>query len=108
MADSDSENFSVAVPDTDARCELALDAILDELARAIRIYPNWPLDPVHATAIVAEEAGQALRAALDFSYERTPDLDALRVELRQTAAMAIRALYNIGYAEVSHPAQKKD
>jgi hypothetical protein len=51
---------------------------------------------------VAEEAGEALQAALDFYYGRG-DWHPLRKELLHTAAMAMRFLKNL---DVSILAQK--
>lgn len=68
--------------------------ILAELQRAEKLHPSWPSDVVHSTAIVVEEAGEAMRAALQCHYDGEP-LDDLRTELVQTGAMAIRALLHL-------------
>lgn len=65
-----------------------------EISRAERKFPGWPEDPVHAAAILGEEAGEALQAALDYFYGRG-DLETLKKELIQTAAMAFRFLLNL-------------
>lgn len=77
-----------------------LDDILKELKRAKKKHPQWPDHIVARAAIVGEEAGELVRAALQFKYdsashgskERFDQLDALRKEAIQTAAMAIRFL----------------
>ena len=67
-----------------------------EVTRARQKFPTWPADRVEAAAIVAEEAGEALKAALNLrpcdphSVEAT--VAEYERELIQTAAMAIRAL----------------
>jgi len=70
----------------------------DELDRAIAQHPDWPPDPIHAAAIVAEEAGELVQAALHIVYECN-DLRAGRERMRkeaiQTAAMAVRFLENL-------------
>lgn len=69
-----------------------------ELARAKRLYPLWPTDLVEAAAIVAEEAGEALKEALNLRPCEKPgkgSKEKLRTELIQTAAMAMRALENL-------------
>lgn len=70
---------------------LIYTAIKSEVQRATSLHPEWPDDPIHATAIVAEESGEAIRAAVQLVYEGG-DLDALRTELIQTAATCVRAL----------------
>ena len=72
-----------------------IDLIFSELKAAEEKHPSWPEDPVHAAAIVAEEAGEAVRAALDMHYHGG-DSTSLRTELAHTGAMAIRALLHIG------------
>lgn len=76
--------------------------ILEELDLAEQLHPSWPKDRVYQAAIVAEEAGEALKEALNLRPEdyhsTTASIDKLRQELRQTGAMAIRAL--IGTYEV--------
>lgn len=81
-----------------------LDAILDEIRRAEEKWPGWPDDVIHGAAIVAEEAGEVVKAALDCTYlpkGYTPKQLAavhhrrvkhLRVELAQTAGVCIRML----------------
>lgn len=65
--------------------------VMKELDRAKTKFPSWPTDPIHAAAIVQEEAGELVRAVLQWTYEcdrRTEAED----EAIQTAAMAIRFL----------------
>lgn len=64
-----------------------------ELDEALRKFPGWPTDPIHAAAIVAEECGELQRAVLQSVYEphKTSRLEVMQ-EARQTAAMAIRFL----------------
>jgi NTP pyrophosphatase (non-canonical NTP hydrolase) len=75
-----------------------LQDILNELKKAKKKFPNWPDHMVSRAAIVAEEAGELVRAALQFKYERS-DRESQILELRkeaiQTAAMAIRFLENL-------------
>jgi NTP pyrophosphatase (non-canonical NTP hydrolase) len=68
--------------------------IEEELTQAREQHPNWPDYYVHRAAIVAEEAGELLRAALRFEYE-DGDLADLEKESIQTAAMAIRFLEEV-------------
>lgn len=68
--------------------------ILCELIRAENKWPIWPADLVYATAILAEESGEAIRAALNISVGEASISD-LRKELVQTGAMAVRCLINL-------------
>ena len=70
----------------------AFIAVAEEIDRAVFKWPGWPDDPVHGAAVVAEEAGEAVQAALDIVYggKRTKD-DLLR-ELTHTAGTAIRMI----------------
>ena len=73
-----------------------------EQLRAEVKFPNWPTDPVHGAAILGEEAGEVLKAALDFYYGRGPFND-MEKEAIHTAAMAIRFLYSMRvYGEHEH------
>ena len=68
--------------------------ILCEVNRAKEIHPEWPDDVIHAVAIVAEESGEAVRAALNYAYHGGAKKD-IKTELIQTAATCIRALNNL-------------
>jgi len=69
--------------------------VLDELLRAEAKYPAWPADLIHQVAIMQEESGEAIRAALNHVYHGEPLAD-VRGELVQTAAMCLRCLKNLG------------
>lgn len=74
-----------------------LDVIRDidrELTRACSIHPNWPSDIVHASAIVAEEAGELVKAALDHAYFDASFAD-IEKEAIHTAATCIRLLAEV-------------
>lgn len=45
-------------------------ALIDfELAASRKKHPTWPRDIIHAAAVVAEESGELIRAALQAHYE---------------------------------------
>lgn len=71
-----------------------LREIEDELKTAEGMHPDWPEDVIHQAAIVAEESGELIRAALQFNYEGG-SLEDMKKEAIQTAAMCIRFLKNI-------------
>jgi hypothetical protein len=67
--------------------------ILAEVLRASEKSPAWPSDPIHAAAIVGEEAGKLTMATLKACYEpRKYSPDDVRAEAIQTAAMCLRFL----------------
>ena len=72
----------------------AIKLILDELDRAEKKFPSWPVDPVHAVAIVAEESGELVKAALDYSYS-DGGLKGMEREAVQVGAMAVRFLFHL-------------
>jgi NTP pyrophosphatase (non-canonical NTP hydrolase) len=72
----------------------SVTAVFDELRRAEALHPYWPKDYIHGVAIVAEEAGEAVKAALEYVYEGGK-LEELRKELTQTGAMALRMLIDL-------------
>ena len=79
----------------DKREESLVNIILAELLRAEAKYPAWPTDLIHQVAIMQEESGEAIRAALNHVYHGEPLAD-VRGELVQTAAMCLRCLKNMG------------
>lgn len=63
-----------------------------ELDRAVTKWPKHPVDPVHCASIVAEEAGELVKASLQYTYEGggyTKLMEA-KTEAIQTAVTAIR------------------
>ena len=79
----------------------ALALIARELIRAQQKHPGWPNDPVHAAAVVAEEAGELVQACLDMTYGVPPGHprhfeieDAAFNEAVQVGAMAVRFMLN--------------
>lgn len=68
--------------------------IAHEMERAERKHPNWPTDPIHAAAIVAEEAGECVQAALQHQYEGG-NRSAIGEEAIHTGATALRLIKNL-------------
>ena len=78
--------------DFTTNCDI-IKLILKEVARAEEKHPNWPKDQVYAAAIVSEESGELMRAAVQFEMENG-DIRPLYEEAIQTAATCIRLLKN--------------
>ena len=77
-----------------------VDDILRELKRAKKKHPNFPDHIVARAAIVGEEAGELIRAALNYKYEYDSDPESnqkyeMRKEAIQCAATCIRFLENL-------------
>lgn len=71
-----------------------IEQILFELSKAETKHPAWPSDVIHAVAIMQEESGEAIRAAVQYVYEGG-ELAEVKKELIQTAAMCLRCLKNL-------------
>lgn len=77
-----------------------VELIIAELKAAEKKHPGWPDDKIHAAAIMAEEAGEAVKASIDYEYAMTEDLESVALkefikETAQTGAMAMRILMNL-------------
>lgn len=80
---------------TDLRkCEGVLSAVFDELRRAEAKFPSWPENMFEGLAILGEEFGELQQAVLQNKYEAQPYSN-IRKEAVQTAAMALRFLFNL-------------
>lgn len=79
------------------------EAIELELRRAKKAWPNWPDHPAAQAGIVCEEAGELMKASLQWKYQRDENdyvqkkqIQHMREEAIQTAVTAIRFLENLG------------
>lgn len=85
----------------------AVADVMKELDLSIAKHPHYPADPLRRTAIMAEEAGEAIKAAVDLTrppieqsthgapltnFELSVMREALYKELTQTAAMCIKQM----------------
>lgn len=84
---------AIELPD-DVSTDLIILAIKAELYKAEQKHPHWPDNVIEQAAIVAEESGELIRAALQAKYEGG-NSDECRKEAIQTAAMCIRFLKNL-------------
>ena len=75
-------------------------AVLAEVQRAMRKFPRWPTDPIHAAAVIAEECGELQKAVLEAVYEpHKGSRPNIRAEAVQTAAMCLRFLASLDVYE---------
>jgi hypothetical protein len=73
----------------------AIGMIQTELNKAIKKHPVWPKDTIYAVSIMAEEAGECVKAANDLVQQHVGSVDNLRTELAHCGAMCVRTLMNI-------------
>jgi hypothetical protein len=69
--------------------------VVEELQAARTKHPAWPKDVIHGIAILNEESGEAMKEALQFTYENGRFFQMHR-EVIQTGAMALRFLIETG------------
>ena len=77
-----------------------------EIQLAEKKFPTFPIDPIHAVAIMVEEAGESMQAAIQMVYEGR-DVSLLKAELIQTAAMCARAYTMLMREEIVDEQGKK-
>ncbi|MHB8149962.1 MAG: hypothetical protein ACYDIB_07345 [Desulfobulbia bacterium] len=68
--------------------------IFEELRLAEAKHPGWPEDQIHAAAILAEEVGEVVKAAIDHEWAGG-SIDEIRKEAAQVGAMALRLLLHL-------------
>jgi NTP pyrophosphatase (non-canonical NTP hydrolase) len=84
----------------DRRLQSVLDDVLREHAAALRKFPSWPTDPLHAVAVVQEEVGELTQAVLQTIYEPAKSNPShVAKEAVQAAAMALRFLVGLNHYE---------
>jgi hypothetical protein len=83
--------LTAVAPLIQAKVPDVVGEVLAELSAAMAKFPTWPTDPLHASGVVAEEAGELFKAVLQQVYEPHKNKPGdVRKEAIQTAAMAIR------------------
>lgn len=74
----------------------SFEQIQIEVERAMRKFPDWPTDPLHALAVLGEEYGELTKALLQYTYEpHKTSSEEVRIEAIQTAAMALRFVMSL-------------
>ncbi len=83
-----------------------LSPIMAELERAMRKFPTWPTDPIHASKILDEEVGELSKAVLQATYEpHKSGPEEIKAEAIQAAAMAIRFIASLDKYQYTQSAQ---
>lgn len=95
--------YTDTTPSLPAERQRVIDRVLAEVDRAERKHPCWPSDVIHAAAIVAEESGEMMRAAVRATYE-DGGLAEAEAECIQVAATALRFLMHSHHVRPSDPA----
>ena len=106
----DAIDMAVQHQNTMTAAEKVSAEIQAEIDRAVRKFPTWPTDPLHAMAVLGEEYGELNKAVLQLTYEPQKtgsSLQEVRNEAIQTAAMAFRFVmsldrYKYGECEQHH------
>lgn len=82
--------------------DIEMGKIFRELNKAMKKFPTWPSDPLHALAVLGEEFGELTREVLQATYEKEPrpeyfqdQKERIREEAIQTAAMALRFVFSL-------------
>lgn len=81
-----------------------IDELKNELGKAERKFSGFPIDPIHAAAVVAEEAGELVQSCLQLSYEGS-GFYKVRKEAIQVGAMALRFLMHMDFYKPIQSAQ---
>lgn len=74
----------------------AINQVKYEHIRATVLHPAWPTNPIHQAAILCEETGELVRAALRVTFEGA-DWSEVVTECVQSGAMAMRIVTELGY-----------
>ena len=80
--------------------------IRNEVERAMKKFPTWPTDPIHAVAVIVEEVGELQKAVLQAVYEPNKgSRPNIRAEAIQAGAMCYRFLMSLDKYEYYHAKQ---
>lgn len=83
-----------------------LRSVMAEVERASSLFPEWPTDPLHAFAILNEEAGELDRAIVQRCYKEHKSKEGdVEEEAVQVAAMALRFIMSLKHYEYKPAAQ---
>jgi len=69
-----------------------LKLVFEELKQAQKLHPKWPDDIVYKGAIIAEEAGEVVKAINDYYFHNRATSSEIIEEVIQTIVVCIRFL----------------
>src|SRR5574340_1292161 len=69
VAGPDGSGLSEGLGHLAQQNESPLLEVVAELGKALRKFPTWPTDPLHALAVLGEEYGELNKAMLQLVYE---------------------------------------
>lgn len=83
-----------------------LEQFKQEFHKAERVHPVWSTDPIYAAAILGEETGETIQAALNFVQDGGTDEQRKFIgeEAVQAGAMALRLIINLDRLDASRVA----
>ncbi len=88
----------------------AIELIFEQLKKAEQKHPWWPDDYVAGIGIITEEVGEAMKEALELTFDKLSTKDdhyeRLMKETAQTAAMGIRMMIFLCEKQQSGACQK--
>lgn len=99
------EHCNLHLQSLDIHTKRILVCIAMEMMAAKKKHPDWPKEIIDGTAIITEEVGEVVKAALQHKYEGGRYFDIHR-EAIQAGAMVVRFLYNL--PEKPLPGEVKD
>jgi hypothetical protein len=90
------ENLNRHIQAAQAQLSESAALAIQEAVKATLKFPTWPNDPIHALAVLGEEFGELTKDVLQLTYEpHKTNLENVRTEAIQTAAMALRFLASV-------------
>ncbi len=92
----DAIDTAVKHENTLQRMDIVFEEVRIEMDAAVRKFPTWPTDPLHACSVLDEEVGELKKECLQLCYEpHKSSREAVRKEAVQAAAMALRFLMSL-------------
>ena len=72
-------------------------ALMRECDRAQKLHPEWPADIIYQAVIINEEAGEVMKACMEYRFEPAKGVTMAHIiaEVVQVGAMAVRFLKNV-------------
>lgn len=90
----DIDWLSLGINKMSVNIDAVINDVFEEIESAEAKFPKWPIDPIHAMAILNEEVGELNKAVFQASYNglSLDDLIAVEEEAIQVAASVLMFL----------------